>query len=83
MLRKLTNWWIKRKTKDLTEIPLLVITFNYRKYKMFGAEGSCDAHVLECHDHPNLWEDEKVQKMLKELIDYIRETYDMERFTRI
>ena len=59
-------------TKNLNEIPLLYVTFNYNKYKLDGAKGSCDAQV-----HPNLADDEHIKETLNELIDYIRDTYDM------
>ena len=36
MIEKIVNHWIRRKTKNLTEIPLFTMTFDYRKYKAQG-----------------------------------------------
>lgn len=78
MLNKLLNKWLKRKTKDFTIIPLFNITFNYKKFIKDGDSGSCDVHF-----HPDFKNDEKVKQMLFDVIDYIRDNYDMEQFTRI
>jgi len=60
-------------TKNLNKIPLLWVDFNYNKYKSDGAKGSCMARV-----HPNLRDDEHIKEALGELIDYIRENYNMD-----
>ena len=41
MIKRLCNLYIKRKTKNLTRIPLFTMTFNYKKYKENGKENSC------------------------------------------
>lgn len=61
-------------TKNLQKIPLLRIDFNLKKYRKFGAKGSCD-----CVIHPQLSDDEYIINTLYELCDYIREKYDMEK----
>lgn len=40
MFKRLANWYIRRKTKNLTRIPLFTMTFDYRKYKEKNTE--CD-----------------------------------------
>ena len=60
-------------TKNKTEIPLLWVTFNYKKYKQNGKKDSCDAKI-----HPNLANDKYVHNEINKLIDYIRGNYDME-----
>ena len=60
-------------TKNLTKIPLLWITFNWKFFKKNGAKGSC-----MCNIHPCLNDDEHIKTTMQELCDYIRENYDME-----
>jgi hypothetical protein len=59
-------------TKNQTQIPLFWVDFNYPLYKEFGKLGSCNLHV-----HPLLTYNEHVKKTLNELVDYIRENYNM------
>jgi hypothetical protein len=61
-------------TKNLTRIPLLFVDLNYNKYKSDGAKGSCMARV-----HPNLANDKYIYETLNDLIDYIRDNYDMDK----
>lgn len=60
-------------TKQLKEIPLFWVNFNYILFKDKGKENSCMAHI-----HPLLKDDKHIQDTLKELIDYIRDNYNME-----
>ena len=60
-------------TKNLTSIPLFWVDFTYKLYKKKGKEGSCMVKI-----HPNLANDEFIKKTLNELIDYIRDNYNME-----
>jgi hypothetical protein len=60
-------------TKNKKAIPLYFVTFDYRKYKKFGKEKSCEAVV-----HPLLSGDEELKKMINDTIDYIRDKYNME-----
>lgn len=57
MLKRLANWYIRHKTKNLTRIPLFTMTFDYRKYK---AEGKKDSCTFYCH--PDIVNDEYVKK---------------------
>jgi transcription elongation factor GreA-like protein len=59
-------------TKNRTEIPLFYVTFDYKKYKTEGKVGSC-----MCNTHPLLKDDEHIKQTLNELVDYIRDRYDM------
>lgn len=78
MLKRLANWYIRKKTKNLTRIPLFTMTFNYRKYK---AEGKKDICTFYCH--PDIVNDEHVKEKLSDVVDYIRDNYDLDVFTRI
>lgn len=60
-------------TKNLTEIPLFYVNFNYKKYKSNRVKGSCMARV-----HPNLANDIHIRNTINDLIDYIRSNYDMD-----
>lgn len=78
MIEKIINRWIRRKTKNLTEIPLFTMTFNYRKYKEQGKKDSCTFHC-----HPDIADDKFVKEKLCEVVDYIRDNYDLDIFTKI
>ena len=78
MIKKIVNCWIKHKTKNLTRIPLFIMTFNYRKYKADGKKDSCMFYT-----HPDIAKDEFVKSKLQEVVNYIRDNYDLEIFTRI
>lgn len=54
------------------------MTFNYPKYKAEGKKGSCMFHA-----HPDIAQDEFVKSKLQEVVDHIRDNYDLEIFTRI
>lgn len=60
-------------TKNRTQIPLLYVTFDYKKFKEFGKVGSC-----KCYPHPIVANDDNIKFKVNELIDYIRDNYDME-----
>lgn len=78
MIKKIVNCWIRYKTKNLTRIPLFTMVFNYRKYKADGKKDSCIMY-----SHPNIANDEFVKSKLQEVVDYIRDNYDLDIFTRI
>jgi len=59
-------------THKYTKIPLLYVTFNYNAYLKQGSKNSCLVKA-----HPLIGNDERVIHMLNDLIDYIREEYDM------
>ena len=60
-------------TKNLKEIPLLWITFNYQKFKENGKKNSCLLNI-----HPLLKDDDYIKETLNKLIDYIRDKYNMD-----
>lgn len=64
---------IDKLTNNQKEIPLLIITFNRRKYKKFGKKNSCDLKL-----HPML-KDEVLRNKLNDVVDYIRDNYDMDK----
>jgi hypothetical protein len=60
-------------TKNLKEIPLFWVHFNYEHFKNSGKENSCMVNI-----HPILADDKFIQDKLKDVIDYIRDSYDLE-----
>ena len=60
-------------TKNKTQIPLLYVTFDYNKFQESGKVGSCMANV-----HPLIRNDDNIKLKLNELVDYIRDNYDMD-----
>lgn len=77
MFKRLCNLYIRKKTKNLTRIPLFTMTFNYRKYKTQGKKDSCIMY-----SHPNIANDEFVKSKLQEVVDYIRDNYDLDILRR-
>lgn len=78
MIKKIVDCWIRYKTKNLTKIPLFTMVFNYRKYKADCKKDSCMFYA-----HPNIAKDEFVKSKLQEVVDYIRDNYDLDIFTKI
>lgn len=60
-------------TRNYTFVPLFWVSFNLKKFRKYGAKGSCDLHI-----HPCLAKDKYIRTMMEILVDYIRENYDME-----
>jgi hypothetical protein len=79
MIEKLCNLYIKHKTKNLTRIPLFVMTFDWKKFQEEGKEGSCTMYTI----HPEIAKDPILKEKLSECVDHIRDNYDMENFTKI
>jgi hypothetical protein len=71
------KWIGKLLTKNYTKIPLFTVTFDLTKYNNYGAKGSCEVKL-----HPEL-KDKHIQRILNNLIDYIRENYDMEKISKL
>ena len=78
MIEWIFNHWLCRKTKNLTQIPIFYMTFDYRKYKKYGKENSCTFHCL-----PEIANDEFVKNRLSEVVDYVRDNYDLDEVVRI
>ena len=55
------------------------MTFNWKKFQKDGKKDSCLLYVL----HPDIANDQFVREKLSECVDYIRDNYDMEIFTKI
>ena len=64
---------MKRFTKNYSEVPLIMINFDLNKYNSDGAENSCNIKY-----HPSFKNDIKLYNMVSEVVDYIRENYNME-----
>lgn len=79
MFKKIFNLYIRYKTKNLTRIPLFIITFDWKKFHKDGKENSCMLYIL----HPDIAKDQFLKKKLSECVDYIRDNYDMEIFTKL
>ena len=54
------------------------MVFDYRKYQQDGKTGSCTFYA-----HPEIAQDEFVKERLGEVVDHIRDNYDLDIFTRI
>ena len=78
MIKILFNLYIRHKTKNLTRIPLFVMTFNWKKFQKDGKNDSCILNI-----HPDIAKDPILKEKLSECVDYIRNNYDMEIFTKI
>lgn len=78
MIKILFNLYIRHKTKNLTRIPLFVMTFNWKKFQKDGKKDSCILNI-----HPDIANDQFVREKLSECVDYIRDNYNMEIFTKI
>ena len=78
MFKILCRLYIRKKTKNLTRIPLFTIIFDYRKYKADGKKGSCMFYA-----HPDIAKDKFVKEKLCEVVDYIRDNYDLDIFSKI
>ena len=78
MFKKIFNLYIKHKTKNLTRIPLFVMTFDWKKFQKDGKKDSCMLAI-----HPDISNDPFLKEKLSECVDYIRDNYDMEIFTKL
>ena len=78
MIENLFNLYIKHKTKNLTRIPLFTMTFDWKKFQKDGKKDSCILNI-----HPDIANDQIVREKLSECVDYIRDNYNMEIFTKI
>lgn len=78
MFKKIFNLYIKHKTKNLTRIPLFIMTFDWKKFQKEGKKDSCMLSI-----HPDIANDTFLKEKLSECVDYIRDNYDMEIFTKI
>lgn len=61
-------------TRNFKRVPLFWVTFNWQYYHKHGERDSC-----MCNIHPTLAEDEYIRASVQELVNYIREHYDMEK----
>lgn len=55
------------------------MTFDWKKFHKDGKENSCMLYIL----HPDIAKDQFLKKKLSECVDYIRDNYNMEIFTKI
>nr|DAE30094.1 MAG TPA: hypothetical protein [virus sp. ctQmo6] len=78
MIKCIFNCWYRWKTKNLTQIPVFCMTFDYRKYKKYGKKNSC---AFYCY--PDIAKDEFVKEKLCEVVDYVRDNYDLDEMVRI
>jgi hypothetical protein len=72
MFKSLAN----KLTNNLNEVPLFFVTFNLNKFKESGSKSSCEVKL-----HPSI-KDKYVVNQLNNLIDYIRDNYDMEKLSK-
>lgn len=67
----------KMLTKNYTQVPLFYVDFNLQKYINEGAKNSCEAKI-----HPSLKGDDFIKEKLGEIINYIRDNYDMGKISK-
>lgn len=77
-MRKILDRITSLLTNQKKEVPLLYITFDYNKFIAEGKQGSC-----MCSSHPALAKDEHLRNMLHEVVDYIRDNYNMVELTNV
>ena len=77
-MKKLADKIVDLLTNGRRSVPLIYVNFNYQKYKQDGASGSCI-----CNVHPDLAHDEKLASMMNEMVDYIRDNYDMNKLVEL
>ncbi len=58
-------------TKNLKSIPLFIVNFNYKDYK----KGIIENCIIKYH--PVFYNDKELQEKFTDIVDYIRENYDM------
>ena len=78
MFKKIFNLYIRYKTKNLKAIPLFVMTFDWKKFQKDGKKDSCIMYI-----HTYIAKDPILKEKLSECVDYIRDNYNMEIFTKI
>ena len=79
LVNKWGNKWLKKRTNNYTKIPLFQVVFDYQHYIEKGEKGSCQIYL-----HPDIsYADTELQEKMFDIIDYIRDKYDMERFTKL
>ena len=79
MIRCIGNLIVRLQTKGYRRVPLFFVTFDYKKFLEWGKKDSCTAYFL----HPDLKNDEFLNKKMQECIDYVRDTYDMEQIVKL
>ena len=77
-MNKISNVIVDLLTDRKRKVPIIYINFNYQKFLKDGAEGSCT-----CSIHPDLTHDAKLTSMLNEVVDYIRDDYDMKTLVEL
>ena len=55
------------------------MTFDWKKFQKDGKKDSCTLYSI----HPDIANDSFLKEKLSECVDYIRDNYDMEIFTKI
>nr|DAV43112.1 MAG TPA: hypothetical protein [Caudoviricetes sp.] len=55
------------------------MTFDWKKFQKYGKKDSCTLYSM----HPDIANDPFLKEKLSECVDYIRDNYDMETFTKI
>jgi len=71
------NWLTRKLTKNYAEVPLFWVEFNLNKYNEFGAKDSCIVKI-----HPELAHDIYIQSQLNDVVDYIRDYWDMQKLSK-
>jgi len=71
------KWLYNKLTNNYNKIPLFFVNFNLSKYQLNGAKNSCIVKI-----HPELKNDKYIVESLNNLIDYIRDNYNMDKLSK-
>jgi len=64
-------------TNNYNKVPLFFVNFNLNHYQQKGVKNSCIVKI-----HPELKNDKYIVESLNNLIDYIRDNYNMEKLSK-
>jgi len=71
------KWLFNKLTNNYNKVPLFFVNFNLSKYQRNGAKNSCIVKI-----HPELKNNKYIVESLNNLIDYIRDNYDMDKISK-
>jgi len=71
------KWILNKLTNNYNKVPLFYVNFNLNKYQQNGAKNSCIVKI-----HPELKDDRYIIEAINNIIDYIRDEYNMEKLSK-
>lgn len=76
-MNKLLNWMYRKLSRNGHRIALFAVSLDIDKYHK-AVKGSAT-----CHLHPDIADDEELKQMAFNMIDYIRNHYDMDKLITV